>query len=185
MTCWEGRGGAVSARPIVQQMSTVLIPWLPPLPSPFPSPSTPLTPPLQVRLCSVVQRYNPDAHQRRNRSPSPSRLSPGMGGKRNASAQHRRELSLAMVLERARQRLKDARGGDVVVRPGLVAEAPVVRLQPVDVEVQEGAIAKFKIAASVSRPPGTGLKFKKIGARGMAGQGAGVGRGCSCCWAAA
>lgn len=46
-------------------------------------------------------------------------------------------------------RLRDARGGDVVVRPGAVSEVPAVRLQPRDVHVVEGAVASFSITATV------------------------------------
>lgn len=46
-------------------------------------------------------------------------------------------------------RLKDSRGGDLAVRPGLVSEAPMVRLDPVAVSVPEGGLAQFKIVASV------------------------------------
>ena len=46
-------------------------------------------------------------------------------------------------------RLKDARGGDVAVRPGLVSEAPVVRLDPTPMAVVEGGLAQLKVVAWV------------------------------------
>lgn len=46
-------------------------------------------------------------------------------------------------------RLNDARGGDVTVRPGLVSEAPAVRLDPSPLSTPEGGLAQFKIVAAV------------------------------------
>jgi len=64
----------------------------------------------------------------------------------------RKELSLAVVLERARARLEDARagGGDVAVRAGVAAAVPFVRRQPADAAVDEGATVQFSITAGVS-----------------------------------
>ncbi|EFJ41998.1 hypothetical protein VOLCADRAFT_119536 [Volvox carteri f. nagariensis] len=101
---------------------------------------------IKVRLHTVVQRYNPDAAalaELRRSGASPLR---GRGGgsatllgaldtphlKRN----QKKDLSLKMVVERARQRLREARGtdqlpgGDVGVRPGLVSEAPTIVVHP-------------------------------------------------------
>ena len=47
-------------------------------------------------------------------------------------------------------RLKDARDGDVMVRPGLISEAPSVRLDPIPLSVHEGGLAQFKVVAAVS-----------------------------------
>ena len=55
-----------------------------------------------------------------------------------------------MVLERARARLVEGRGGEVAVREGLVADKPVVRTQPKDVDVNEGGTATFEVTAGVS-----------------------------------
>jgi hypothetical protein len=44
----------------------------------------------------------------------------------------------------------DARGGEVAVREGLVADKPVIRMQPKDVDVDEGGTATFEVSAGVS-----------------------------------
>ena len=54
-------------------------------------------------------------------------------------------------------RLKDARGGDLEVRSGLVSEIPVVRLDPTPLAVPEGGLAQLKIVASVSAGKVEGL----------------------------
>lgn len=56
--------------------------------------------PVQLRLNTIVQQYNPDAEQT-NRRQSPIKGQPGaaMGGKRN-----KKEMSLQAVVERARTR---------------------------------------------------------------------------------
>jgi hypothetical protein len=75
------------------------------------------------------------------------------GGGGNAAARAKKELSLAVVLERARARLEDARagGGEVAVRAGAAAAAaPFVRRQPADAAVDEGATVQFSVAAGVS-----------------------------------
>lgn len=77
------------------------------------------------------------------RANSPQRRSPQRA---------RKEVSLAVVLERARARLEDARagGGEVAVREGVAAAAPFVRRQPEDAGVDEGGTARFSVAAGVS-----------------------------------
>ncbi len=47
-------------------------------------------------------------------------------------------------------RLREARGGDVMVRPGLVSELPVIRAHPADARASDGHDAQFRIVASVS-----------------------------------
>jgi hypothetical protein len=46
-------------------------------------------------------------------------------------------------------RLRDARGGDIIVRPGAISEAPAIRTHPGDVRVQEGMVAELKVTAVV------------------------------------
>ncbi len=78
---------------------------------------------------------------------------PGGGsspGKANrASAALRKDANLELVLARARSRLREARGGEVAVRAGLVSEAPVIRLDPSPASLPEGSMASFKVAATV------------------------------------
>lgn len=47
-------------------------------------------------------------------------------------------------------RLRDARGGDITLRPGVVSEAPFIRAHPTDMAVQEGKWVEFKVLAGVS-----------------------------------
>lgn len=61
-----------------------------------------------------------------------------------------KQLSMAVVLERARARLREARGDDVAVREGVVTQQPYIRQQPADVDVDEGMSAEFTTAAGVS-----------------------------------
>ncbi|PNW74559.1 hypothetical protein CHLRE_12g495350v5 [Chlamydomonas reinhardtii] len=118
---------------------------------------------LKVRLNTVAQRFNPDAEEglgrggRRSRSPSPGRVPLGpsaAAAKRN----QKKDMSLKMVVERARQRLREARGdevpdaapgaaADVGVRPGLVAEAPTIVVHPQDAAVAEEGTVRFKVVA--------------------------------------
>jgi hypothetical protein len=49
------------------------------------------------------------------------------------------------------RRLRDARGGDIIVRPGAISEAPAIRAHPTDVRVQEGMVAELKVTAVVSK----------------------------------
>ncbi|GBF94402.1 hypothetical protein Rsub_07216 [Raphidocelis subcapitata] len=85
-----------------------------------------------------------------------SAASPPRGGRDAGGGPQRprRELSLAVVLERARARLEDARagGGGVVVRPGLAAAPPFVRRQPEDAAVDEGATVQFSVVAGGAEP---------------------------------
>ena len=54
------------------------------------------------------------------------------------------------MVDRARQRLREARGGDIELRPGVAQEAPLIRLDPVDQIAGEGKMAQFKVLAGVS-----------------------------------
>lgn len=121
-----------------------------PLPLYCPSPPPPslavLRPLPQVRLHCIHQAGSTSAVER----DSPTKLPlnhPDSPTRRTAG---RRQMSLAVVLERARARLMEARGGSVAVREGVVAEAPFLRQQPEDVECDEGATVQFEVAAGVS-----------------------------------
>ncbi len=52
-----------------------------------------------------------------------------------------------------RAHLQEARGGGVALREGLVSERPYVRLQPVDMEVDEGATVELAVSAGLSGDP--------------------------------
>lgn len=99
--------------------------------------------------CSGEDIHRPD--QDMSRPPHSPLMSPH--GKRVANAKlSKKVLSLQAIVDRARNRLRDARGGDdVVVRPGVVSEAPSIRQHPPELlHVQEGNIAELKIIAKVS-----------------------------------
>ncbi len=104
-------------------------------------PHQPLWP--QVRINTLLQRGT------RN-GPSPTKSAASRNAAAHAAGRQRREVSLAVVLERARARLQEARGGDVALREGLVLERPYVRMQPVDMEVDEGATVELTVSAGVS-----------------------------------
>uniref|UniRef100_A0A383VLW8 Ig-like domain-containing protein n=1 Tax=Tetradesmus obliquus TaxID=3088 RepID=A0A383VLW8_TETOB len=69
-----------------------------------------------------------------------------------ANNRRHRELSLAVVLERAHARLREARGGEVEVREGVVSQRPAVTVQPADVTVDEGGNAQLSIIATGMGP---------------------------------
>jgi hypothetical protein len=45
--------------------------------------------------------------------------------------------------------LQEARGGEVVVREGLLVQPPTITAQPADATVNEGATVQLKVAAVV------------------------------------
>ncbi|GIL65137.1 hypothetical protein Vafri_18949, partial [Volvox africanus] len=118
---------------------------------------------IKVRLHTVTQRFNPDATALAGmrRSWGSTADTQGLGGgdgaggaapnKRNLPS--KRDLSLKMVVERARQRLREARGTDqlpggaVAVRPGVVSEAPTIIVHPQDAAVSEDSTVRFKVVA--------------------------------------
>ncbi|KAF8069461.1 MKS1 [Scenedesmus sp. PABB004] len=92
-----------------------------------------------VRVHSVLQTGAPGGE-------APRRAAPGR--RAAAAPRQHRELSLAVVLERARSRLQEARGGEVAVREGVVSQRPLVTVQPADVAVDEGANAQLSVTAT-------------------------------------
>ncbi|WIA30296.1 hypothetical protein OEZ86_000384 [Tetradesmus obliquus] len=97
---------------------------------------------VKVRVNSVVQ------------GGSSGRTSPrkAPANKWPANNRRHRELSLAVVLERAHARLREARGGEVEVREGVVSQRPAVTVQPADVTVDEGGNAQLSITATGMGP---------------------------------
>jgi hypothetical protein len=92
------------------------------------------------------------------------------GGDQRQKTRRQREVSLAVVLERARARLEDARagGGGVALRAGAAVAPPSVRRQPADVAVDEGATVAFSVEASVSRTM-PWAQCSRVSARMMSG----------------
>ncbi len=103
-----------------------------------------------MRLNTIIQTGTLNglpAHHNFLRQPSPT--SPSR--QQHQQQRERKELSLAVVLERARARLEDARGGgEVAVREGVVSQRPYVIAHPQDREVDEGGTAEFSVRAGVS-----------------------------------
>ncbi|GAX84925.1 hypothetical protein CEUSTIGMA_g12346.t1 [Chlamydomonas eustigma] len=121
---------------------------------------------IKVRLHTLFQQFNPDIEPGSEKnSSSPGRrqitfksaaaavmLAAGGGAGSPGRRNRRDHMSLEAVVARARSRLKDARGGDVVVRPGLLSEVPMIRMDPTPVTIPEGGQVQFKIVASGMEP---------------------------------
>lgn len=82
-----------------------------------------------------------------------------VGAARRAAlrSKYRKDMTLATVVERARARLVEARGGEVTLRPGILAAArkpikPSVLTHPKDAVAAEGRIAEFKVKATGEEP---------------------------------
>ncbi|KAG1660692.1 hypothetical protein FOA52_015903 [Chlamydomonas sp. UWO 241] len=60
--------------------------------------------------------------------------------------------ALDAVLARAKSRLRDARGGELSIRQGVIADAPAIRLEPGPLSMPEGGMAQFRIAATGVEP---------------------------------
>ncbi|MEW5298780.1 MAG: hypothetical protein WDW36_001863 [Sanguina aurantia] len=110
---------------------------------------------IKVRFHTITQRFDPDVGSG-PRSPSPPRAASsggpatGDGRATGAAAKHvRRQVN---VVYRARARLEEARGGEVQLRPGLVCEAPVIRVHPEGLRVGEGGVVKLKVSAMGLEP---------------------------------
>lgn len=88
---------------------------------------------------SVLQRAQPFVPQATTSRP-----------KTKPAQRIKKDLSLAVVLERARDRLRTARGGNLAARPGLVSEKPVIVESPTDRTVTAGQNAEFAVEARVS-----------------------------------
>lgn len=110
---------------------------------------------VQVRLHCLHQTGGAGAGCGRNGGSSPQKQQQRRrgGGSEGGAQQAQRELSLAVVLERARARLEDARagGGEVAVRGGVASAAPFVCKQPADAAVDEGGTASFSVVAGVRK----------------------------------
>lgn len=106
----------------------------------------------QVRFHTITQQFDPDVDSG-PRSPSPPRHAASSGaatGDKQASAASKHVRRQVNVVYRARARLEEARGGEMKLRPGLVSEAPVIRVHPEGLRVGEGAVVKLKVSAMVS-----------------------------------
>ncbi|KXZ49797.1 hypothetical protein GPECTOR_19g248 [Gonium pectorale] len=111
---------------------------------------------VKIRLNTVTQRFIPEAEaEALAAGGSPVRRGSPLKAAAAAAAakRNKKDLSLKMVVERARQRLREARGvedvvgGDVAVRAGLVAEAPTIVINPQDAVVEEEGTVRFKVVA--------------------------------------
>lgn len=106
---------------------------------------------LQVRFHTITQQFNPDVKDG-PRSPSPPRhaSSGAVSDDKHAAALSKQNRRHVNVVYRARARLEEARGGEMKLRPGLVSEAPVIRVHPEGARVGEGGVVKMKVLAMVS-----------------------------------
>ncbi|GMH40514.1 hypothetical protein BSKO_08418 [Bryopsis sp. KO-2023] len=98
---------------------------------------------LKVRVNSIVQQKSHQTELRRGTSMMEDSL--GLP----------RDTSLSAVVERAKTRLREARGGDIEVRREVLAalsSPPVISLEPSDVTATKGKSTKLKIRAKGEEP---------------------------------
>ncbi|KAL6765691.1 ciliary basal body-associated, B9 protein-domain-containing protein [Haematococcus lacustris] len=114
---------------------------------------------IKVRLHALTQRWDAATEEAlqggamgREGEAGAGSLTAAPFATRTPSKRNKRDLSLAAVVERARSRLKDARGGDVALRPGVVSAAPGIRRGPQDCRVQEGAMVELRVEAVGMEP---------------------------------
>lgn len=91
---------------------------------------------VKVRLTSLLQMGNDLAHVQRP-----------VGNRTGTKSPKRQDLSLAVVVERARMRLQEARGGPLQVRKGVLHGPPEILQHPQDTVATEGDVVEFKIRA--------------------------------------